>query len=341
MKKKYSTHTFLTISLIVFCFSLYGCGKELDPISPENQTYKTFCGIATQIDDYPLFTLNYSSDYEFDEYLQTGEIPLFTSHNSNNKNFSCTCFSAFGEDNRLFGRNYDWSAPSTYFILFTNPPNGYSSVSTVDLSFFNYNQNKSPAFSDNQNTLRTLPYNPFDGMNEMGVAIGMNALDEAQSPYDPSKVTIGELQLIRLVLDYASSTREAITLIQQYNIRMENPPIHYLIADSSGHSVIIEFVNGRMEIIDNSNPWQVTTNFVITGLINQQNAPCWRYKSACETLSNNKGILSENEALNLLQEVSVSITRWSTVFNLKSGKLQIATGRDYENLHHFTIPKPH
>lgn len=332
----YSTHRYVIISIIVFFLPFCYCDKEHEPISPVNQTYETPYGIVTQIDDYPLFTLNYTSDYKFDEYLQTGNIPLYTSNKSNSKNFSCTCFSAFGGEYQLFGRNYDWSESSTYYILFTNPPNGYSSVSTVDLSFFNYNHDESPSFSDNQSTLRILPYHPFDGMNEMGVAIGMNALDEAQSPNDPSKVTIGELQLIRLVLDYASSTQEAISLIQQYNIRMEDPPIHYLIADSSGHSVIIEFVNGEMKIINNSNPWQVTTNFVVTGLKNPQNAPCWRYRYAYEKLSNSNGILSESEAINLLQEVSLSITRWSTVFNLKSGQLQIAMGRDYENLHQFT-----
>jgi hypothetical protein len=333
----YIKRMFILVTIVFFSLFFYDCNKERVPTSSLNQTYETSSGTVTQIDDYPLFTLNYSSDYKFDEYLQTGEIPLYTSNNSNGKNFSCTCFSAFGEGNRLLGRNYDWSESSTYFILFTNPPNGYASVSTVDLGFFDYDHDKSPASSNNQNTLRTLPYYPFDGMNEKGVAVGMNALAEANSPYDPSKVTIGELQLIRLVLDYASSTQEAITLIQQYNIRMEDPPIHYLIADSSGHSVIIEFVNGRMEIMENSSPWQVTTNFVVTGLNDPQNAPCWRYKSAYETLNNNNGVLSENEAISLLQNVSLSITRWSTVFNLKSGQLQIAMGGDFENFFHFTV----
>jgi predicted choloylglycine hydrolase len=252
------------LSIIVFFgFLLYACDKKSDPISSVNQTYQTSFGTVTQIDDYPLFMLNYSSDYKFDDYLHTGNIPFYTSNNSNSKNYCCTCFSAFGEDNRLLGRNYDWSVASSYFLVFTDPPNGYSSVSTVDMYFFDYDHDQSPDFEGNLNTIRTLPYYPFDGMNEKGVAVGMNALSHAQSPYDPSKVTIGELQLIRLVLDYASSTREAITLIQQYNIRMEDPPIHYQIADSSGHSVIIEFVNGRMEIMDNTSPWQVTTNFII------------------------------------------------------------------------------
>jgi hypothetical protein len=170
------------------------------------------------------------------------------------------------------------------------------------------------------------------------VAVGMNAVPYARSPYDASKVTIGELQLIRLVLDYASSTQHAITLIQQYNIRMEEPPVHYLIADSSGHSVIIEFVNGKMEVIQNTEPWQVTTNFVITGLNNPHNAPCWRYITAYEKLYDKRGVLSISEAKNLLQDVSVLSTRWSSIYNLMEGTLHIAMGRNYQNLHFFEVP---
>jgi len=314
---------------------LCACNKESDPISSENETPY---GTVIQIDDYPLYKIEYSSDYKFDQFLQTGSIPFYTTITSKNKNYSCTCFSVFGENHRLLCRNYDWSVSSSYFLVFTDPPNGYSSVSTVDMYFFNYDHNQSPDFEGNLNTIRTLPYYPFDGMNEKGVAVGMNALNQAESPYDPSKVTIGELQLIRLVLDYASSTQEAISLIQQYNIRIESPPIHYLIADSSGHSVVIEFVNGEMVLMENTHPWQVTTNFIITGLDNYEDAPCWRYKSACETLDLNNGCLSEIEAIDLLQTVTVSATRWSTVFNLKTGQLQIAMGGDFENFHFFIIP---
>ena len=170
------------------------------------------------------------------------------------------------------------------------------------------------------------------------MAVGMNAVPEAQSPFNASKITIGELQLMRLVLDYASSTEEAIQLIQKYNIRIEEPPIHYLVSDKSGHSVIIEFVDGKIELMDNTHPWQVTTNFVITGLNNPQNAQCWRYNRAYETLNLNKGVLSDEEAMGLLQSVSLETTRWSTVFDIGSGKIQIALDRNYDNLYLFSIP---
>ncbi len=324
--------------LLLFCLFSSGCNKKLTPIPANGKSFEASFGTITKIDDYPLYNLEYSSDYKFDDYLQTGQIPNYSSANpAKFDNFACTCFSAFGDSNRLFGRNYDWETKSTYLLVFTDPPNGYSSVSTVDLSFFNYDHSTSPTDADNQNILRTIPYFPFDGMNEKGVAVGMNALSSANPPSDPSKVTIGELQLIRLILDYAGSTTEAISLVQQYNIRMDDPPIHYLVADSSGHSVIIEFVDGEMKIIQNTNPWQVTTNFIITGSAAPNNPPCWRYRTAWETLSADNGTLAESDAMNLLQTVSLSITRWSNVFDLKSGNIRIAMGRDYENLYKFSI----
>jgi hypothetical protein len=89
--------------------------------------------------------------------------------------------------------------------------------------------------------------------------------------------------------------------------------------------------------MENAAPWQVTTNFVITGLGNPLEAPCWRFRTAYETLSLNEGEMSESAAIDLLQNVSVASTRWSTVFDMKSGQMKIAMGRNYQNPHVFTI----
>jgi len=331
-------HTKTYLYLIILNLYLFntGCDRNWEPVSAVNQSWLTKYGSVTLVDSYPLYKMNYTADYKFDEYLKTGDFPNLAIINPNYEKFTCTCFSAFGDTSRVLGRNYDWDSKELYYLVFTDPPDGYASVSTVDLGFFNYKQNDVPTSENNKNVIRTLPYFPFDGMNERGLAVGMNALAHAESPYDPAKVTIGELQMIRLILDYAASTSEAISLIQQYNVRMEDPPVHYLVADSSGHSAIIEFVNGSMKVINNTNPWQVTTNFTITGA-NLQNPPCWRYSTATTTLEQNSGNLNETGALDLLQSVSVSGTRWSTVYNLKEGKFQIVLGRDWHTLNSYTI----
>ncbi len=176
-------------------------------------------------------------------------------------------------------------------------------------------------------------------MNECGVAIGMNAIPNAQSPYDPAKVTIGELKVLRLVLDYASNTEEAISLIQKYNVRIEDPPIHYLIADSSGHSTIIEFVDGNMIVMRNIESWQVTTNFIISNSNAPENVSCWRYNTAYQTLKDTNGELSQNTAMNLLHQVSLPGTRWFAVYDAKTMEVTVVMGRKYEEAHKFTIIK--
>ena len=113
-------HLFSALILVFAYLAFSSCNEETDPISPGQQTYETLYGIATKVDNYPLYSLDYSIDYKFDEYLQTGIIPSYVPVKKGSKDFSCTCFSAFGENNRMLGRNYDWDSPSSYFILFTN-----------------------------------------------------------------------------------------------------------------------------------------------------------------------------------------------------------------------------
>jgi hypothetical protein len=101
--------------------------------------------------------------------------------------------------------------------------------------------------------------------------------------------------------------------------------------------VVVEFIEDRMVILGNKKPWQVTTNFIIMGLDSYENAPCNRYKNACIKLDETNGQLSNVEAFDLLQTVSVSITRWSTIFDLKTREFQIVMGRKFNNPHHYSI----
>ena len=135
------------ILLLSLCFiysTICSCEKETDPVSSSNHIYHTTYGTITQIDSYPLYTFNYTSDYKFHEYLKTGNFPLLASNQIKSSNFSCTCFSVFGGDNRYLGRNYDWNDHTCYYVVFTDPDGAYASISTVDLGFFNYDPDQSP-----------------------------------------------------------------------------------------------------------------------------------------------------------------------------------------------------
>ncbi len=293
-----------------------------------------------KVDGYPFYTMTHYGDYGFSDYIKPGGKGFASTEKKFefSKNlWSCTCLAALGNENAtILGRNFDWH-DHIPLLIFTDPQDGYASVSMVDLDYFGFNRNNLPDEAQNNRRLLETPWLPFDGMNEMGVAIGMMAIPHADSPSDPKKKTIGEIEVIRLVLDYAKNTDHAIDLIKKYNVRMETPPIHYLIADSSGNSVIIEFVGGKMIVIRNSEPWQVSTNFIIHGSGAPENVTCWRYNRAYNILQEVRGKLTSEGTMNLLQRVAQSNTIWSMVYQMNSGKLNTVVGKNFAKIISFEL----
>jgi len=287
-----------------------------------------------QVDDYPLYVMTYYGDYGFAEFLKSGQR---SGQGDAVPGWACTCFAALNpQGTPLFGRNFDWELHPA-LLLFTDPPDGYASVSMVDAAYLGLgSQAPSPT---EQGKWLDAPYWPFDGMNECGVAIGLMAVPAAQAPRDAAKVTIGSLHAVRLVLDQAQDVEQAISLLGQYNLDWgTGPPLHYLLADRGGASAVVEFVRGEMRVLRNRDPWQVATNFVLSEVGTA--APddlCPRYREANATLMRSAGQLSSEEALALLGRISQPNTRWSTLYDLRCGAVQVALGRAYERVHGFGL----
>jgi hypothetical protein len=237
----------------------------------------------------------------------------------------------------MLGRNFDWNDRPA-LLLFNHPKDGYESVAMLDLSYLQI-RGKDLDWPARLRLLNDAAFFPFDGMNERGIAIGMMALDDAEPAYDPHKVTIGTLAAIRLVLDYASNLDEAVGLLGQYNIDFSNgPPVHFLIADSSGNSAVIEFQKDGLVALPNAQSWQVCTNFPLAGKSPKQAAnSCWRYQKASQALEMNHGVLSREQAMSLLKDVSQTITQWSVVYHQVSGEIDLARRRDFNIIYHFQL----
>jgi len=293
-----------------------------------------------QVDDSPLYVMHLYGDYHFDDWLKTGAranttLPLVPLPAA--ECWACTCFSAFGRPGQaILGRNFDWYSHPT-LLLFTHPPQGYDSVSMVDISYLGLSGDE-PLWSDRLRLLDA-PYWPFDGMNERGLAVGMMAVPSAQAGSDSRKVTIDSLAAIRLLLDKAQSVDEALSLLGVYNIDWgSGPPLHYLIADSHGSSAVVEFVDGEVKVLRSEKPWQVATNFVLY-FHKPESAvlQCDRYATASRTLDQMQGQVSQEEAMALLEDVSQPSTIWSVVYDMESGKIAVAMRHYYAQVHHFNL----
>lgn len=286
-----------------------------------------------QVDDHPLFTMTYYGAYD----LNLPETPVAS---QTTPGWACSLFVTFADPAQpIFARNFDWQqAPA--LLLFTDPPDGYASVSMVDISYLGYDENSLDKLQslEGKQDLLYAPRIPFDGMNEYGLAVGMAAVDPTAVPNDPQKPTIGSLRIIRLMLDRAKTVEEALTVFQQYNLDFSGgPPIHYLVADQAGESAVIEYKAGELRIT-RGGPWQVATNFYLADSTLAQRSTDHRYNRLDTALTATAGKANLSEAMTLLADVAQHHTRWSIVYGMKSGAVWLATSKRYETIHTFELP---
>jgi predicted choloylglycine hydrolase len=293
-------------------------------------------GEIVQLSDYPLFVMNYSGDYGFGNYLKKANNSNKYCSGNDLKPLGCTCFSAMDSSCRIFGRNFDYDHHIA-LILFAHAPNAYSSISVTDISYLGFSASSTLEEIKNSSIKNRIPYCTLDGQNEKGVSAGLMSVPFVQPPYDPGKKNLACCDIIRLVLDYAASTDEAVSLISQYNFKDEKYPSHYLIADRNGKSAVIEFVNKELKVIRNNEPFQVATNFIITGSSAPQSTNCWRYNKVYSALKNANGNINEITAMNILQSASQSITMWSAVYNMNSFSLEICMDKNYDKVYSIKV----
>lgn len=296
-----------------------------------------------RVDDHPLYVMHLNEDYGFREFLRKGIQPRAVSViTARMPKWSCTVFAALNpQGEKILGRNFDWDNHPA-LLLFADSPDGYASVSLVDISYLGFTGNGEIPISERER-LRQAAYIPFDGMNEKGLAVGMMAVSSVKPEYDPGKITLSSLNLIRLLLDYAQNVDEALALLQNYNVDFDEPTIHYLIADKSGHSAIVEYQDSRSSkggilILRNDRAWQVSTNFMFS-LEQPQgaNSSCPRYNHAYEILEGADGKLTAGEAMTLLRQVSQPSTQWSATYNLTRGIVELVMDRHYDQVKEFRV----
>lgn len=318
-----------------------------------------------KIDDYPLYTMDYAADYGLDEFLEQGgasndaelidfvvgrllkglpvkiELP----------DLACSTFNAeTPEGEALFGRNFDLEF-SPGMMVRTTPKDGYASISMVNLAFIGYGEDKLPEDFASSIVSLAAPFAPLDGVNEKGLAVGVLLIDTDATHQQTERVDITTTTAIRLMLDRCATVDEAVELLFSYDMHASgNRCYHFQIADASGKSVVVEYIDNEMRLVEpGEEGYQAATNFLLTPGDYDFGGGQDRYETVMSALDAAGGVMTEQAAMGTLQSVSREVkirdngevfqTQWSVVYNLDRAAVTVCMGGKYDELHEIAVVK--
>lgn len=333
-----------------------------------------------------LYEIDYNQDYMLDSVMQPGiteQTELFRhiasllfdnlpAENAEVKyGAGCSAFAAQEAEGKgfLMGRNYDFRhftpdnksyLPTSAILVRTAPEGGKKSISMVDGLNLGFGQGFYNDGKTDLSMLMALPYAALDGINEDGFAIGVLALNEKQTNQQTGKQRIGTTVAIRMLLDKASTVREAIEMLKNYDMDMRgngHSNYHFFMADATGDYAIVEYTFDKdrtepkvMEVFTADDSLRCVTNFYVapsmTGTTDGWGSSHGkdRYENLRKTLDEKKHVMKEDEAMQLLEKVSqppteelTSQTQWSALYNLTEKTLRLTILREYAKEYNFRI----
>lgn len=333
-----------------------------------------------------LYEIDYNQDYMLDSVMQPGITEqtglfrhiaslLFDNLPAENTEVKygagCSAFAAQEAEGKgfLMGRNYDFRhftpdnksyLPTSAILVRTAPEGGKKSISMVDGLNLGFGQGFYNDGKTDLSMLMALPYAALDGINEDGFAIGVLALNEKQTNQQTGKQRIGTTVAIRMMLDKASTVREAIEMLKNYDMDMRgngHSNYHFFMADATGDYAIVEYTFDKdrtepkvMEVFTADDSLRCVTNFYVapsmTGTTDGWGSSHGkdRYENLRKTLDEKKHVMKEDEAMQLLEKVSqppteelTSQTQWSALYNLTEKTLRLTILREYAKEYNFRI----
>ena len=303
----------------------------------------------------PVYSMEVKGDYYFDKFLKQGgcsndsELIDFIVSNITKgvipvkmsaPEIGCSSFTAVDENgHNIFGRNYDFTT-TTSMIVKTNPGKGrYASISSVDLQFLGIDKGQHLDSLMQKVTSLAATYAPLDGINEKGVSCGIYMTYQGPegnvvaTNQQTDKPDLTSTTMLRMILDYAANVDEAVEMVSKYDLHdSANTSFHYMVADASGKSAILEWV-GENDSTDTDgtkrelkvyyndddsvlgtkegdNRFQHITNFVLTPNYynsDDEKKGLDRYLEIENQINpdgnNNNGTFSKEQSMNLLKTV--------------------------------------
>ncbi len=285
-----------------------------------------------------MYTMTYEGDYGLEEFLEQGgatspkDIAAFVcnhlfyglvSPNATSSEFGCSFITTKDKDgNVLTGRNFDWpDCKSPIVVVHTHPDKGYASVSTSCIFFLGFSNDWQPKQMSDKMSLIAAIYAPLDGMNEKGLVIAdLVAGDHTKTAQHTGRTNITTTSAIRVLLDKAANVKEALTLLESFDMHSDIDYSHHLaISDATGRSVVVEWVDDKMLVAESplcTNHYLAESRLKDYSIYSEDSHR--RYDSM-KQMRDSLSTMSPNDVVESIRRVaSKDMTRWSVVFDSKT-----------------------
>ncbi len=188
---------------------------------------------------------------------------------------------------------------------------------------------------------------PYGGINEKGLTVEMLWMDLTNYGEVEQKEYLNELEWIQYQLDNYATVQEVLDHINERAIHAVKGKIHYIVADSTGQSVIIEFLNQKVTLTSGgTRQCQAISNHPAqASLLNYQKQPAklkgdngshWhRFNVLQRKIDDgqfNESRLAVDDAFDTLKAVAITKgdfrTYWSIVYDATAKVVYFRTAKE-------------
>ena len=258
--------------------------------------------------------------------------------------YGCSALTARTPENHvLMGRNFDFSS-ATGLILHTIPKHGYETITTFNVEFLGFGNDFAPEGFVNQYMSLSTLFFALDGFNEKGLAMAdLMAGDEAETHQETGKPALTTTSAICYVLKNAATVDEAVELLRGIDMHSDiGSAHHYAISDASGKSVVVEYVDNEIVVVDTpavANHYLCEAKFNV-GLYEEDH----RYEQLCQKYEEAGGVMDKEQVATAIASVSQAPaegdflgTAWTMLMDLTDLKVIYWSRQHFDKPFHFAI----
>ena len=330
------------------------------------RTLATVAQLTHSQTPYDLYSMDVRFSYDLDRIIKRGvggdqddldailreALPFLPIHKKAPQ-FGCSAFTLQKGNETLMGRNYDFKYDTSAMLVHCSPKNAYESIGFAALDDLRANA-PLESLPARMATLAA-PFVCLDGINEKGVSIAVLTLDSKPTRQNTGKPNLSTPLAIRLVLDRAANTKEAVDLLLSYDMfATSGRDYHFYITDASGNGCVVEYDCDSSWRTPHVTQTRQVTNFFIMHkekvLPNQKNGHYGhgreRYDAIEQVLDSApasepaqtsawRALIASSQEPNI-QDVT-SNTQWSIVYDNKNLTADIVLRRRWNEVNHIDI----